>query len=220
MRNLFFGSIGVLIESSHLQLKAYNKALADNNVDFSWNVGNYCSALNYPGGYRRLKSVLGGQYSEEVLEKVHEDKQSIFSEYLDTKIEARAGIIDLTKFAKKNGIGCSFVSTATKFSVEIVKNCVNNQIDFDSFSLITSKEDVASEKPNPEIFYFACSVLRLDPKEVLVIEDTFTNYRAATDAGLKCVLFPGNYSQFPVNHPHVTSAMQCIEFLTGLNCEN
>ena len=40
-------------------------------------------------------------------------------------------------------------------------------------------------------------------------------YRAAIEAGLKCVLFPGNFSQFPLNQPHVTSATQCIEFLTG-----
>ena len=214
MKNIFFGSIGVLVESSHLQLKAYNRALADNKVDFSWNVGNYCSALNSPGGYKRLKSILGRQYSEEILKKVHKDKQVIFSEYLDTTIKARAGIVDLITFAKKSGITCSFVSTATESTVTIVKNCLANQVDFDFFSLITNKNDVLSEKPNPAIYHFACNALNIDPKEVLVIEDTFTNYHAATEAGLKCVLFPGNFSQFPVDQPHITSATQCIEFLT------
>ena len=214
MKNIFFGSIGVLVESSELQLKAYNKALADNNVDFSWNVGNYCSALNFPGGYKRLKAILGGQYSEEVLEKVHKDKQAIFAESLDTTIKARAGIVDLINFAKKNGITCSFASTATKFTVQIVRNCLAKQVDFEYFSLITSKNDIVSEKPNPEIYHFACNALNIEPQEVLVIEDTFTNYCAATEAGLQCVLFPGNFSQFPVDHPHMTVATQCIEFLT------
>ena len=220
MKNIFLGSIGVLVESSHLQLKAYNEAFANNNVDFSWNVGNYVTALNYPGGYRRLQSVLGGRYSEEVLHRVHEDKQKILSAYLDSKIESRTGISDLTDFAKKHDISCSFVSTATKFTVEIVKNRLNHQIDFDFFSLITNKDDVVSEKPNPEIYHFACKALSIEPHEVLVMEDTLTNYRAAIEAGLKCVLFPGNFSQFPLNQPHVTSATQCIEFLTGGQTED
>ena len=213
MKSIFLGSIGVLVETSQLQLNAYNKALAANNVDFRWNVGNYITALNYPGGYRRLESILGTQYSAEVLKKVHEDKQLIFSGYMDTKIEARAGIIDLINFVKKNGMSCSFVSTATRFTVEIVKNCLESQIDFEFFSLVTNKEDVVSEKPDPEIYHFACNALGIDPSDVLVIEDTLANYRAAAEAGLKCVLFPGNFSQFPLDHPHLTSAAQCIDLL-------
>ena len=217
MKSIFLGSIGVLVESSYLQLEAYNKALADNNIDFRWNVGNYITALNYPGGYRRLESVLGGQYPKEVLKKVHKDKQIIFSTYLDTKIEARAGIIDLINFSKKNGIGCSFVSTATKFTVESVKKSLESQIDFDFFSLVTSKDDIVAEKPDPEIYHFACNALSMDPNKVLVIEDTLANYRAAVEAGLKCLLFPGNFSQFPLDHPYLTSAAQCIDLLARKN---
>ena len=60
MRNsIFFGSIGVLAETSDLQRKAYNAALKLNGIDWQWNVGTYCSLLQDPGGQKRLSLFAG-----------------------------------------------------------------------------------------------------------------------------------------------------------------
>ena len=54
MKALFFGSIGVLAETSELQRQAYNTAFKINDLKWHWNVGTYCGLLQESGGQNRL----------------------------------------------------------------------------------------------------------------------------------------------------------------------
>ena len=41
MKSILFGSIGVLVESSEIQRKAFNEAFKEFGLDWYWNVANY-----------------------------------------------------------------------------------------------------------------------------------------------------------------------------------
>ena len=45
-------------------------------------------------------------------------------------------------------------------------------------------------KPDPEIYLKACAMLRLDPAEVLVLEDSWNGVRSAHSAGAPVILIP------------------------------
>ncbi|MDN6194126.1 MAG: HAD family phosphatase [Alkalibacterium sp.] len=64
------------------------------------------------------------------------------------------------------------------------------QFQLDSYLETTmSGEDVKNGKPNPEIFLKTAAIMKVDPKECLVIEDAKNGVEAAKRAGMKCIGF-------------------------------
>lgn len=194
MRALIFGSIGVLVETSELQRQAYNTAFAAHGLDWHWNVATYCQLLATPGGQRRLNRLSGGRLSETEISRIHETKQRVFSELLASGVAARPGITDSIALARRHGLKIGFVTTTTPRTLQIVQDAVAGQIDFSAFDVITSKADVAREKPDGEVYGFALETLGIDAGDAIAFEDTAVNQGAAANAGLRCHLFAGEYA--------------------------
>ena len=60
------------------------------------------------------------------------------------------------------------------------------------------RDDVARVKPAPDLFLRAAAALRLDPGEILVIEDSANGFRAARAAGMRCLLIPNEITRAPL----------------------
>ena len=67
----------------------------------------------------------------------------------------------------------------------------------DLFMAKVSGSELAHSKPHPEIFHKAAELIRSEPKECVVIEDSKNGVTAAKAAGMKCVGFlnPGSGDQ-------------------------
>ena len=194
MRALIFGSIGVLVETSELQRQAYNAAFAKHGLDWHWNIATYCRLLATPGGQRRLNSLSEGKLSEIRISQIHETKQQVFGELMASGASARPGIIDSIALAGRHGLKIGFVTTTTPETLELVQTALDGQIDFSIFDVMTSKADVAREKPDSEVYRYALGKLGIDAADVLAFEDTAVNQGAAINAGLTCHLFAGEYA--------------------------
>ena len=59
------------------------------------------------------------------------------------------------------------------------------------FHAVRTLDHVARPKPDPELFLSAAEALEVDPAEALVLEDSLNGLRAATAAGMRCVIVPG-----------------------------
>lgn len=55
---------------------------------------------------------------------------------------------------------------------------------YDKFDLVLTRDDVAEGKPNPEIYNKALNLLKLQPEECLIIEDSVNGIKAAQNAGI------------------------------------
>ena len=194
MRALIFGSIGVLVETSELQRQAYNAAFAKHGLDWHWNIATYCRLLATPGGQRRLNSLSEGKLSDIRISQIHETKQQVFGELMASGASARPGIIDSIALAGRHGLKIGFVTTTTPETLELVQTALDGQIDFSIFDVMTSKADVAREKPDSEVYRYALGKLGIDAADVLAFEDTAVNQGAAINAGLTCHLFAGEYA--------------------------
>ena len=194
MRALIFGSIGVLMETSELQRQAYNAAFAKHGLDWHWNIATYCRLLATPGGQRRLNSLSEGKLSDIRISQIHETKQQVFGELMASGASARPGIIDSIALAGRHGLKIGFVTTTTPETLELVQTALDGQIDFSIFDVMTSKADVAREKPDSEVYRYALGKLGIDAADVLAFEDTAVNQGAAINAGLTCHLYAGEYA--------------------------
>ena len=95
---------------------------------------------------------------------------------------------------KAQGIKLGFITTTTAETIEILRDALSPVFDFGHFDLITTKADVAQEKPDGEVYRLAISHFGVPPHEVIAVEDTEVNQEAALKEELLCYLFAGEYA--------------------------
>jgi beta-phosphoglucomutase-like phosphatase (HAD superfamily) len=185
-----------LVETSELQRQSFNRALTMNGVNCNWNIGTFCDLLKEPGGKKRLSEYTNKQLSTEKVEQIHIDKQRIFEELIGVGVEPRPGCVEALKKCKDNGGKAGFVTTTTPYTIDIIKKSLSTYINFEDFDIITSCETVSKPKPSSDIYEYVLSELNIDATQTIAIEDTKANQNAATNSGITCYLYPGEYSVF------------------------
>lgn len=73
------------------------------------------------------------------------------------------------------------------------------------FSYLVTSRDVENPKPNPEGVYKICEYYNVEPREVLFIGDSMTDYHAAKSSGAKFIAYKNTLNGAPVidNHKDV-----------------
>ena len=195
MKAIFFGSIGTIIETSEYQRRSFNLAFKKFDIDWYWNTATYCHLLKNPGGIKRINYYSNGKISEELITKIHKQKEIYFHEFLSNKtIKPRKHILKIIDYATKNKIKLGFITTTSLNNVKYIKKILSSTINFKNFSCITSREDIKFPKPNTEIYQFALKKVGLQKENVIVIEDSKVNLECAINAGIKCLFYPGEFS--------------------------
>lgn len=192
MKYVFFGSIGVMAETSNIQRQCYNKALAEFGTGLSWNVASYCELIRTPGGLERLER-LG--IDAETAQKVHQRKQELFAHAIADGVPARPGTTEMVSYCLSQDIKMAFVTSTTRQTISAIMTALSKEIDFDKFSAVLCADDVDRAKPDPAIYHRAMAMVGASSyQDVLVIEDTIANCGAAEAAGLRSVFYPGEFA--------------------------
>jgi HAD superfamily hydrolase (TIGR01509 family) len=191
---LLFGSIGVLAETSEIQRQAYNQSFEEHGLDWYWNIANYCELLKMPGGKRRLKDFSNVSLPDDVIDSIHDRKESIFFERLKSDLSPRDGVTDCIRVCKQKDIKIGFITTTSQRNIESLTQALDQHVDFEQFDLITTKSDVGKEKPSGEVYKFALSKIEVSAEKTIAIEDTEINQQAALENGIQCYLFAGEYA--------------------------
>ena len=127
-------------------------------------------------------------------EKIHQQKQAFYAEYLRGGITPRPGIAETINLCKSHGIRLGLITTTTEENIDILAHALSAYIDFSDFELITTKQDVAQEKPDSAVYRFALQQFGLKAEQVIAIEDTEANQEAALMEQIRCYLFAGEYA--------------------------
>jgi len=64
-----------------------------------------------------------------------------------------------------------------------------------TFEVIVTYEDYQRRKPDPESYLLTAKKLNLQPKDCVVIEDSYVGLCAAKSAGMKCIVIPNKYTK-------------------------
>ena len=212
MKALFFGSIGVLTETSELQRQAFNIALEKAGLDLRWNIATYCHHLRVVGGRQRLAQTLDLGVDDPLIDQIHQHKQDAFEALVATQqITPRRGIADVIARARADGLRLAFVTTTTSQQLALIGNALSAKLDLGTLDLVTSKADVTAEKPDSEVYHVALQRLGLAADEVIAIEDTEMNQAAAIGAGIDCRLFAGEYATVTRGDRQIHDAMQVLQ---------
>ena len=197
MKALLFGSIGVFCDSSDLQRNAYNQAFEEAGLDWYWDAPLYRNLLLTPDGRARIAR-FAREYDTDVhidADALHRRKTDLFALLLEEQQQAiRSGVIRLVKSARSNGIKVGWV-TSTEYSnlMAVLLRCAGS-LSASDFDVVTHRETVTHEKPDPAPYLRALSELGIEPEHAVAIEDTAACMRSATRAEIACVVTPNQFS--------------------------
>jgi HAD superfamily hydrolase (TIGR01509 family) len=196
---ILFGSIGSIAETSDIQRRAYNRALAEAGIPWQWDRETYAELLTQAGGRERLahlSAATGANLSPDQIESIHQRKTEIAcAEIASGKVTLRPGVIELIELAKERGMKLGFVTTTYRPNIDAIFEAAGEKLSSDTFDVIVSRADVEHGKPAPDAYRVALEALALAPADALAIEDTATSVMAAARAGLPVIATPGEITK-------------------------
>ncbi len=198
MKALLFGSIGTLVESSQLQLDAFNAAFRMTGLDWHWTPEEYRLMLRVPGGKRRIVDYareLGQAIDDAKAQKLHELKTELFDDaLLQGKATARPGVLRLLREARERSCAVGFVTTTDIYNVNATLAAAGDDLKIEDFDIVTCRGTVEQPKPHPAAWNRALDELALSARDVIAIEDTEICMQSAIDAGLSVVAIPNTFA--------------------------
>src|SRR4030042_3886872 len=181
LKAVIFDLNGTVLEDEYIYGRAFRKVLAylGRKIDKGYpQIGGIGVEENWP----RLIS----KYHIKT-QRPHEELARMTQEaYLTniSKVKVKPGFKDLIKNLRKENIKCALATSNTWWMVERIFEKINLK---ECFDVVTTKEEVAFNKPSPDIFYHTADKLGVGYDECVVIEDSEAGIEAAKAAGMKVI---------------------------------
>ncbi len=119
------------------------------------------------------------------IEQVKARTYKIYGELVKGKLLPLPGAQNFITKCRNRGLKLALATSADRVKMEI--NLRETGLSPDLFESIITGLDVKKKKPFPDIYLKAAECLDLDPKNCLVVEDTFSGIKAGKAAGCKCL---------------------------------
>ncbi len=197
LKVLFIGSIGAVSETSELQRKAYNQAMAENGLDWEWDQDIYRDLLKSNGGKDRLRQLSAATHKnlpEELIERIHARKTEIACQMVvDHAISPRPGVTGLIREAKNAGVKVAWITTTGIENTDAILEAAGSQLSSSDFDHIFHREDAPQGKPSPAIYNFALKHYGVNASSCVAVEDSLNSALSAKGAGIFTVVTPGKY---------------------------
>ena len=201
---LIFDVDGTLADTEDGHRRSFNKAFAENGLDWNWDAALYDKLLRVTGGKERIKyfvsDFLAGfakpEDFEEFVRHLHKVKTAHYTAMLrEGQIPLRPGIRQLLTDARNGGMR---LAIATTTSPENVATLLQQGLGADGeswFEVIGCGDIVPHKKPAPDIYLWVLEKLRLPAAACIALEDSENGLRASLDAGIKTFVFRNHYTR-------------------------
>jgi HAD superfamily hydrolase (TIGR01509 family) len=131
--------------------------------------------------YKRFKSTFNLEVNDSELQ-AHGKK--LLWEAFTTSVSLTEGFIDFFLKIREKGLGNALVTATSRPLLNAIIKNSNLDIKFDH---VVTSSDVLRNKPAPDPYQRACELLEVQPQRALVIEDSPTGLKSATEAGCQTV---------------------------------
>jgi HAD superfamily hydrolase (TIGR01509 family) len=181
---ILFDVDGTLADTNYLHTLAWSRALRDAD---EWAPMNAIHRLIGMGGDQLVPNLLG--HESEAATKARP------SRYKELIGDARAfpGAHDLLWRLHREGVAVVLATSAPDDELTSLLELLDAD---EAIDATTSADDVASSKPDPEVFLRAMTIGAIDPERALAIGDSIWDIKAARSAGIGCIAVEsGGFSQ-------------------------
>jgi HAD superfamily hydrolase (TIGR01509 family) len=203
IKAIIFDVDGTLADTEDAHRIAFNKAFADNDLDWNWDVALYDKLLKVTGGKERIKyyvSDFNTAYAQpdnfdDFVKHLHKVKTAHYTAMLaDGHIPLRPGIKQLIQSAHQGGVTLAIATTTSPENVAALLE-VGLGKDWERyFSAVGCGDIVPAKKPAPDIYNWVLDQLQLAPQDCIAIEDTNNGLRSSLGAGIKTYITVNDYT--------------------------
>lgn len=128
---------------------------------------------------------------DDTVEGLAAETKEIFLSLLDTRLAPMPGAVALLDALDQHGIP---YGVATSSGPDFAADVLGRVGFLPRMRFVLTCDDVREGKPHPEIYLAAAARHAVDPRRMLVLEDSQTGCRAAVAAGAVAVAVPGGHS--------------------------
>src|SRR5271169_3783100 len=203
IKAIIFDVDGTLADTEDGHRKSFNKAFAENGLDWNWDVALYDKLLKVTGGKERIKyfveSFLTGFTKPEdfndFVKHLHKMKTAHYTKMLrEGHIPLRLGIKQLIEDARQAGLKLAIATTPSPENVSALLEVGLGKNWADYFAANGCGDIVPHKKPAPDIFFWVLDKLKIAPQDCIALEDSSNGLRSSLGAGIKTYITTNNYT--------------------------
>lgn len=185
---VIFDLDGTILLNEEIWDEIFAAVAAENNISFT----RHIPGIGVENNWHRLVSD-----PEKARALAYETKQRYLDQKIVKEIPVREGFAELLDYLKERGL---LTALATGSTWDVVEDEVEKLNMLHPFDVVTTGEEVAMQKPEPDIYTLTAQKLGVEPENCLVIEDSEAGVEAATAAGCRIAEVSGldNFSEVVV----------------------
>jgi HAD superfamily hydrolase (TIGR01509 family) len=188
---IIFDLDGTLIHSQPLQYETFNTVISNMGYLVSkeeW-IKYWIHQSYTVKKWNELKKI--NLNVNEVLFK----KRKLYQELIKKKLELKPGALELIqKLHSKYPLCIASATSLNTIEIIVEKFSIKKY-----FTELISDKTVPNRKPAPDVFLKVARLMKVNPKQCLVFEDSKAGLQAAQAAGMKCVICPDSFTKTPVS---------------------
>ncbi len=203
IKAIIFDVDGTLADTEDGHRQSFNKAFAENGLDWNWDVALYDKLLKVTGGKERIKYYVADFLSgytkpdnfDDFVKHLHMVKTGYYTAMLrDGHIPLRPGIRQFISEAHEAGITLAIATTTTPENVSALLEVGLGKNWADYFSANGCGDIVPHKKPAPDIYDWVLRELQLSAADCIALEDSNNGLRSALAAGIKTYITLNPYT--------------------------
>lgn len=187
---------------------AFNKAFAEADLDWHWDIELYGKLLAVTGGKERIKFYVedfltdftspNSEDLQQFAATLHKRKTSFYLEMLQQgEIPLRSGVKRLLSEARKAGLRLGIATTTTPENVTYLLTSTLGEESLTWFEVIAAGDIVPAKKPAADIYQYAMDKMGISAAETLAFEDSENGILSSNGASLRTIITTNSYT---LNH--------------------
>ena len=181
VKAVLFDIDGTLVDSNYLHIDAWDRAFTE--VGAPVNTWRIHRSIGMDSG--RLLEALLGDRADELGERAKEGHTRHY-EAMGARLRSFAKAQDLLRTLADRGFEVVLATSAPENELEMLRRTLDVE---DAIATLTSADDVASAKPEPDIVQVALQRAQAGPEEAIFVGDSIWDVQAAGRAGVATIGF-------------------------------
>lgn len=206
IRAVLFDFDGLIVDTESTGFHTWTEIYAEHGHElplerYAQVIGSDFSSSSYDPR-KDLETLTGVLFDWEALEVRRKGRER----ELRKSLLIHPGVVERLEEAKSLGLGTAIASSSPRFWIDSWVDQLGLHGYFDH---ITTVDDTGKVKPDPSLFVHAAGKLGAAADEVLIFEDSLNGLKAATAAGMRCIVVPGPMTR----HLDFTGALRRVDSL-------